>query len=232
MPQSTLLDVYRMLIDEAFRHEVVKHIQDPVVRMFWENVFAKWSERFRQEALAPVENKVGQLLTGSLLRNIIGQARGAIDVEQILKGKSIFLVNLSKGRIGEDRANLLGSIVITKLYLAALERQAIPESERQDFYLYIDEAHAFTTTTFSSILSESRKYRLNLILGHQYLEQMPQHIQHSIFGNIGTWIVFRVGAEDAQVLESEFAPYIKPEQLRRQANYRMSYKLLVNGVSA
>lgn len=231
-PQSTLLDVYRMLVDEAFRQAVVNNIQDFMVCLFWEQVFAKYTDRFRQEVISPIQNKVGQLLTGSFLRNIVGQANGSCDIEKILNGNSIFLVNLSKGKIGEDRANLLGSIIITKLYLAALERQAIPESERQDFYLYIDEAHSFGVDTFSSILAESRKFHLNLTLANQYLEQLPLKMRHSIFGNIGSWIVFRIGAEDAQHLEPEFAPYIKPEIMTRQANHRIAYKLLVNGVAA
>jgi len=219
-----------MLIVEEFRSSVSKHIQDPMVRLYWEQVFARYTDRFRQEVVSPIQNKVGQLLTGRYLRNIVGEANGTLNIDAILNGNYIFLVNLSKGRIGEDKAHLLGSLIITKLYLAALERQAIPEGSRQDSYLYVDEAHSFAIHT--SILSDARKYRLNLTLANQYLEQLPVKMRHSLFGNIGTWIVFRVGAEDAEWLEPEFAPYIKPEQLRSQQNHHVAYKMLYRGVSA
>jgi len=153
----------------------------------------------------------------------------SVDIDGILNGPYILLVNLSKGRIGEDKAHLLGSLIITKLYLAALERQAIPEELRQDSYLYVDEAHSFAIHT--SILSEVRKYHLNLTLGNQYLQQFPQDMRHSLFGNIGTWILFRIGAEDADTLEPEFAPHMKTELLRNQRNHYAAYKLLYQGVS-
>jgi hypothetical protein len=141
-------------------------------------------------------------------------------------------VRLPKGTIGEDRAKLLGSALITKLYLAALERQSIPEEERKDFYLYVDEYESFATDSFPNILSEARKYHLNLTLINQYLDQVPRNITHSVSGNVDSWIIFRVGATDAQVLEQEFQPYVKTEQLRRQANHRITYKLLVDGLAA
>jgi hypothetical protein len=221
-----------MLVDAAFRQQVADRAQDPIVQFFWTEVFARYNERFANEVVSPLLNKVGQLLTGTYLRNIVGQPRSTINLQKILDNHHIFLVRLPKGIIGEDRANLLGSALITKLYLAALERQGIPEQDRKDFYLYVDEYESFATDSFPNILSEARKYHLNLTLINQYLDQVPRDITHSIFGNVGNWIVFRVGATDAQVLEQEFLPYVKTEQLRRQANHRITHKLLVDGVSA
>jgi hypothetical protein len=229
---TTLLDVYRMLVDAEFRQQGADGTEDPIVQFFWAEVFARYNERFANEVVSPLLNKVGQLLTGTYLRNIVGQPRSTINLQKILDNHDIFLVRLPKGIIGEDSANLLGSALITKLYLAALERQSIPESERKDFYLYVDEYESFATDSFPNILSEARKYHLNLTLINQYLDQVPRDITHSVFGNVGNWIVFRVGATDAQVLEQEFLPYVKTEQLRRQANHRITYKLLVDGVTA
>ena len=229
---TTLLDVYRMLADAGYRQQVAARTLDPIVRFFWTEVFAKYNDRFANEVVSPLLNKVGQLLTGTYLRNIVGQTRSTINLQKILDDRKIFLVRLPKGIIGEDRANLLGSAMITKLYLAALERQGTPESQRKDFYLYVDEYESFATDSFPSILSEARKYHLNLTLINQYLDQVPRDITHSVFGNVGNWIVFRVGATDAQVLEQEFEPFVKTEELRRQANHRIVYKLLVDGVVA
>ena len=229
---TTLVDVYRMLADAEYRQQVAARTLDPIVRFFWTEVFARYNDRFANEVVSPLLNKVGQLLTGTYLRNIVGQPRSTINLQKILDDRKIFLVRLPKGIIGEDRANLLGSALITKVYLAALERQGIPESQRKDFYLYVDEYESFATDSFPSILSEARKYHLNLTLINQYLDQVPKDITHSVFGNVGNWIVFRVGATDAQVLEQEFEPFVKTEELRRQANHRIIYKLLVDGVAA
>jgi hypothetical protein len=214
----TLLDVYRMLVDAEFRQQVTDRTEDPIVQFFWAEVFARYNERFANEVVSPLLNKVGQ-------------PRSTINLKKILDNHHLFLVRLPKGIIGEDRANLLGSALITKLYLAALERQNISEAERKDFYLYVDEYESFATDSFPNILSEARKYHLNLTLINQYLDQVPRDITQSVFGNVGNWLVFRVGATDAQVLEQEFLPYVKTEQLRRQANHRITYKLLVDGVA-
>jgi hypothetical protein len=228
----TLLDIYRMLVDAEFRQQVADEAQDPIVQFFWTEVFATYNQRFANEVVSPLLNKVGQLLTGTYLRNIVGQPRSTINLQKILNNYHILLVRLPKGIIGEDRANLLGSALITKLYLAALERQSVSEGQRKDFYLYVDEYESFATDSFPSILSEARKYHLNLTLINQYLDQVPPDITKGIFGNVGNWIVFRVGATDAQVLEQEFQPYVKTEQLRRQGNHRITYKLMVDGVAA
>jgi hypothetical protein len=229
-PGQTLLGVYRILVDASFREGIVRQVKDPMVKLFWKDVFGGYDERFKTEVVSPIQNKVGQLLTGSCLRNIVGQTKSSFDMKRAMDSGQIILANLSKGRIGEDRANLLGSILVTKLYLAALERQTMPETQRKDFYLYVDEFQNFTTDVFPSILSEARKYRLNLILAHQYLDQLPESIQRAVFGNVGSWAVFRVGSADAQTLSKEFFPYFDAEELGRQRNYEVVYKKLIDGV--
>lgn len=231
-PGSTLGDVYRMLADKAFRRRVTAKAQDPLVKMFWEEIFSSWNERFASEAISPLQNKVGQLLASSMLRNIICQPKSTIDIQNILDNKKILLVNLSKGRLGEDRANLLGSIIVNKLYLTALARQREAEEGRADFYAYVDEFQSFATDAFGLILAEARKYHLNLILAHQYLDQIPEDIRRAVFGNVGSIIVFRVGSTDAQMLEKEFLPYFELEDLRTQQNHEFAYKLVIDGVAA
>ena len=163
-------------------------------------------------------------------RNIVGQSKSTIDLRKIMDKKYIFLANLSKGKLGEDRANLLGSLLITKFFLAALQREDIPEDQRKDFYLYVDEFTAFGADTFPSILSEARKYRLCLTLIHQYLDQVPRETIQAIFGNVGNWLMFRTGVADSQTLEQHLSPYVKAEQLWRMPNYRVIYRLLLDGV--
>ena len=231
-PDSTLNDVYRMLADKQFRQRVGERTKDPLVKMFWKEIFPSWNDRFASEAVSPIQNKVGQLLANSMLRNIICQPKSTFDIQNILNNKKILLVNLSKGRLGEDRANLLGSIIVNKLYLTALTRQKEAEQGREDFYTYVDEFQSFATEAFGLILAEARKYHLNLILAHQYLDQIPENIRKSVFGNVGSMIIFRVGSTDAQTLEKEFMPYYELEDLRIQQNHEMVYKLVVDGVAA
>lgn len=226
---STLLGMYRMLADDEYRHQVVAQVKDPVVRLFWTEDFEKYPANFKKEVASPIQNKIGQLLTSTPLRNIVGQSRSTIDLRFIMDNQRIFLVNLAKGRIGEDKANLLGSVLVTKLYLAALERQDTPEEERKDFYLYIDEFQNFSTDIFPSILSEARKYRLNLILAHQYLYQLSESVKHAVFGNVGTLASFRVGSIDARELAEEFIPTFTKEDLERTENYHAYLKLMIDG---
>ncbi len=229
-PGNTLLGVYRLLMDSQFREKIVRKTKDPMVKMFWAEVFENYDQRFASEIVAPIQNKVGQLLTGSHLRNIVGQPASTFDLRFAMDNRQIVVANLAKGKIGEDRANLLGSILITKFYLAALERQSIPEEARKDFYLYVDEFQNFSTDAFPAILSEARKYHLNLVLAHQYLDQLPEQIRRSVFGNVGTWVVFRVGSTDGEVLEKEFFPYFDFETMRKQRNHEIIYKTLKNGL--
>ncbi|MBM3250736.1 MAG: DUF87 domain-containing protein, partial [Candidatus Nealsonbacteria bacterium] len=209
-PGNTLLGVLRILVDRDYRQRIVNNVQDPVVKSFWVNEYQEWTPAYRNEAIAPIQNKVGQFLNISLIRNIVGQSKSTIDIPKIMDSGKILLINVSKGRIGEDSSALLGSMVITKIQLAAMERVRIPEEKRKDFFLYVDEFQNFITESFANILSEARKYHLNLIIAHQYIGQLvtetTTEVRDAIFGNIGTLISFRIGAADAEFLEKEFFP--------------------------
>lgn len=231
-PDSTLLGVNRMLVDKDYRKKVVAKIQDPVVKAFWMDEFTKYNQQFLVEAIAPIQNKVGQFLSTSLIRNIVGQVKSTINMREVMDDKKIFLLNLSKGRIGEDASSLLGAMVITKIQLAAMSRVDIPESKREDFYLYVDEFQNFATESFAGILSEARKYRLNLIIAHQYIEQLGDVVKAAVFGNVGTIVSFRVGAADAEELEKEFAPNFTEEDLVNLPKFHIYLKLMIDGVSS
>jgi hypothetical protein len=238
-PNSTLLGVNRMLADPEYRKKVVERISDPVVKSFWVNEFAKYTQRYEVEATAAIQNKVGQFISNPLIRNIIGQVKSEINMREIMDEKKILIANLSKGKIGEDNSRLLGALLITKLYLAAMSRVEIPEKERSDFYLYVDEFQNFATEAFVNILSEARKYRLALILANQYIAQLEEmtpvgkstKVRDAIFGNVGTVIAFRVGAEDAEFLEKEFLPEFTAQDLVNLAKYNVYLKLMINGVT-
>ena len=228
-PGQTLLGVYRMLVDETYRKSIVANVKDPVVKMFWVEDYENYDIRFQKEIISPVQNKVGQLLSSPQMRNIVGQPKSSVDFGFVMDQKRILLANLSKGKVGEDKSNLLGSAIITKMYLAALERQNLPEEIRKDFYLYIDEFQNFSTDIFPSILSEARKYRLNLNLAHQYLYQLPEGIKHAVFGNVGTVISFRVGSYDAKELAEEMKPVFSGEDLENLDNHHIALRLLIDG---
>ena len=231
-PGSTLLGVVRMLSDKSYRKRVVANIKDPVVKAFWEKEFASYADKFASEAVSPIQNKVGQFLSSSLMRNIIGQVRSSFNIWEIMDQGKILIMNLSKGRIGEDNSALLGAMMITKIQLAAMSRVDVPEKERKDFYLYIDEFQNFSTDSFANILSEARKYHLNLILAHQYIEQLSEKVKPAVFGNVGTIIAFRVGAADAEELAKEFAPVFTEEDLVNLPKYEMYLKLMIDGVAS
>jgi len=231
-PDSTLLGINRMLSDKSYREEVVENISDPVVKAFWTNEFAKYSDRFMTEASAAIQNKVGQFISNPLIRNIIGQPKSSFDIRELMDNKKIFLMNLSKGRIGEENSRLIGAMLITKIYLAAMSRVDIPESEREDFYLYVDEFQNFANESFKDILSEARKYRLNLILAHQYIAQMEESIRDAVFGNIGTLVTFRVGAYDAETLENEFAPEFEIQDIVGLGFCSIYLKLMIDGMAS
>ncbi|PIV50466.1 hypothetical protein CO115_02755 [Candidatus Falkowbacteria bacterium CG_4_9_14_3_um_filter_36_9] len=231
-PGSTLLAVTRMLADKAFRKKVVEKIKDPVVKSFWVNEFTGYADKFASEAVAPIQNKVGQFLSTSLIRNIIGQVKSSINVREIMDESKILIMNLSKGRIGEDNSALMGAMMITKIQLAAMSRVDSPEKERKDFYLYIDEFQNFTTESFASILSEARKYHLNLIMAHQYIEQLGETVKPAVFGNVGTLVVFRVGAADAEELMPEFMPIFTNEDIVNLPKYECYLKLMIDGIAS
>lgn len=231
-PGSTLLAVTRMLSDKVFRKKVIEKIQDPVVKAFWVNEFAGYADKFASEAVSPIQNKVGQFLSSSLIRNIVGQVKSSIDMREVMDNSKILIMNLSKGRIGEDNSALLGAMMITKIQLAAMSRVDIPEHERKDFYLYVDEFQNFATDSFANILSEARKYRLNLIMAHQYIEQLGEIVKPAVFGNVGTLIVFRVGATDAEELVKEFTPIFLEEDIVNIPKYEFYLKLMIDGIAS
>lgn len=232
VPGSTMLGISRILADKEYRKKTVEQIKDPAVRSFWVNEFAGYSERFASEAIAPIQNKVGQFLSASITRNIVAQSKSTFNLREVMDERKIFIANLSKGQVGEDSSRLLGAMLITKLQLAAMERVDMPEKDRQDFYLYVDEFQNFSTESFASILSEARKYRLNLITAHQYIEQLDETVAAAIFGNVGTIIAFRVGATDAAKLALEFAPTFTEEDLINLAKYEIYLKLMIDGVAS
>jgi len=231
-PGSTILGVVRMLSDKNYRKRVVANIKDPVVKAFWEKEFSGYADKFASEAVSPIQNKVGQFLSSSLMRNIIGQVKSAIDIRDIMDSGKILIMNLSKGRIGEDNSALLGAMMITKIQLAAMSRVDVPEKDRRDFFLYIDEFQNFSTDSFANILSEARKYRLSLILAHQYIEQLSEKVKPAVFGNVGTMVVFRVGAADAEELVKEFTPTFTEEDIVNLPKYEMYMKLMIDGISS
>ncbi len=234
-PDSTLLGINRMLSDKEYRKKVVENLKDPSVRSFWVDEFGKYTERFAAEATPAIQNKVGQFTSNPLIRNIIGQTQSSFNIRKIMDEKKILIINLSKGLVGEGNANLLGSMLITKIYLAAMSRADASQTtlaKLPNFYLYVDEFQSFANKSFADILSEARKYKLNLTIAHQYIEQMEEEVRFAVFGNVGSMITFRVGAYDAEVLEKEFAPQFTAEDLVNLGVYQIYLKLMIDGVSS
>jgi type IV secretory pathway TraG/TraD family ATPase VirD4 len=228
-PNTTVLSILKMLSDKNYRQKIVARIQDSVIKNFWVNEFAAWSEKFDNEAIMPILNKVGQFVSTSLIRNIVGQASNKINIEDIMNNKKILLMRISKGNLGEENAQLIGAMVVTKIQQAAMARTAIPEDQRKDFYLYCDEFQYFATDTFAEILSEARKYRLNLTMAHQYMGQLTHAVRTTAFGNVGTMISFRVGAEDAAILENEYTPVFKVRDIINLGVREFYIKMSVDG---
>lgn len=231
-PGSTLLGIMRMLTDKAYRLKVVEKIHDPVVKAFWVDEYARYPDKFQVEAIAPIQNKVGQFLSNFLIRNIVGQVKSTIDIRNMMDEGKILFLNLSKGRIGEDTSGLIGSMMITKIQLAAMSRVDTPEDQRRDFYLYVDEFQNFATESFANILSEARKYRLNLIIAHQYIEQLDERVKAAVFGNVGSIVCFRVGATDADELVKEFTPTFTEEDLINLTKWDIYLRLMIDGVAS
>ena len=230
LPDSTLLDIPRILVDAEFRLWAVGMIRNLEVRKFWLREFEKYPTNFRTEAIAPIQNKVGEFLVNPLLRNIIGQPKSDFDLRQIMDSGKILLVNLAKGKIGEDTAALLGSMLVNKMGLAALGRADMEENSRRDFYLFADEFQTFTTTSFAGMFAEMRKYRLSMILAQQHLSQIEEQVRDAIFGNVGTLITFRVGASDAELLEKELQFAFTADDLVNLPNYHIYLRLMIDGV--
>jgi DNA helicase HerA-like ATPase len=225
----SLLGIQRMLSDSRYRAWVVKQVKDPLVRAFWVNEFAGYSRPFLQEAVAPIQNKVGQLLMSPHLRNILGQIRSRIEPRFMMDRGRIFIADVSKGKLGADKSNLMGALLVTQFQLAAMSRADVPEAKRRDFYLYVDEFQSFASDSFVSILSEARKYRLCLTLSHQYTNQLRPEIRDSVFGNVGSTVAFRVGQSDAELLEREFGNAYPPSRFVDMRNFEICVKILKDG---
>lgn len=234
-PDATLLGVNRMYTDKLYRQKVVDNVKDPVVKDFWTKEFANYGDRYTQEATPAIQNKIGQFTGNPLIRNIIGQPKSSFDIRSMMDGKKILIMNLSKGLIGETNMRLLGSMLTTRLFLGAMSRAnlaALELAKLPHFYFYVDEFQNFANETFSEILSESRKYKLNLIIAHQYIEQMEEEVRDAVFGNVGTTVVFRVGPFDAEVLETIFAPKFMKEDIVSLDKRQIYLSLMIDGVGS
>ncbi|PIT90955.1 hypothetical protein COU17_03315 [Candidatus Kaiserbacteria bacterium CG10_big_fil_rev_8_21_14_0_10_49_17] len=234
-PDSTLLDVNRMLINKSFRNKVVEKITDPIVRAFWVEEFANYTDRYTQDATPAIQNKVGQFTSNPLIRNIVGQPQSAFDVRKIMDEGKILIINLSKGRMGETNADLLGSMLTTKIYLAAMSRADEPaavQAKLPQFYFYVDEFQSIANDSFADILSEARKYKLALTIAHQYIEQMEEEVRNAVFGNVGTTIAFRVGPFDAEVLETVFQPRFMAQDIVNLGKTQIYLTLMIDGIGS
>lgn len=231
---TSLLGVTRMLTDKNYRKFILKQVNDPILYKFWADEFAQMSEnnRLATEAVSPIQNKVGRFISSAVTRNIVGQVKSTIDLREIMDNRKILLVNLAQGRLGEETASLLGGMIITRLQATAMERVDIPEDERKDFFLYVDEFQNFATESFAKILSEARKYKLNLTMTNQYIDQLPLTVRQAIFGNVGTLGSFVVSQADASILEKEFAPVVSSDDLVSLDAYAMYLKLCIDGMTS
>jgi len=234
-PGATLLDVNRMLVGKAFRKKVVENVKDPTVKAFWVEEFANYTDRYTQDATPAIQNKVGQFTSNPLIRNIVGQPKSSFDIRKMMDEKKILIMNLSRGRVGEVNATLLGSMLVTKIYLAAMSRADVSAATLAvlpNFYFYVDEFQSFANESFADILSEARKYKLNLLIAHQYIEQMEEEVRDAVFGNVGTTVTFRVGPFDAEVLEKIFEPQFTAEDLVNLGFAQIYLTLMIDGVGS
>src|SRR3989338_3543941 len=234
-PDATLLGVNRMYTDKEYRNKVVDNVKDPVVKDFWMKEFANYGDRYTQEATPAIQNKVGQFTGNPLIRNIIGQPKSSFDIRTMMDEKKILIINLSKGLVGETNMRLLGSMLTTRLFLAAMSRANLsaPElAKLPHFYFYVDEFQNFANETFAEILSEARKYKLNLVIAHQYIEQMEEEVRDAVFGNVGTTVAFRVGPFDAEVLETIFMPHFTKEDVVTLDKRQVYLTLMIDGVGS
>jgi len=230
IPNTTLLSITRIIIDGNYRKYITGLLKDPILITFWKNEFEQMvrNERMATEAIAPIQNRIGPFLATATIRNIIGQAKSTIKFDEIMNNGKILLVNLSKGKIGDDNSNILGGMLVSRLWFAAVTRASIPEEERRDFFVYADEFQNFATPTFATILSEARKYRLNLILAHQYIAQLPEEVRDAVFGNVGTLISFKVGPQDSVALAKEFMPVFEDVDLTSMERFQINLKLMID----
>ncbi len=234
-PDATLLGVNRMYTDKAYRKKVVENVKDPIVKDFWTKEFANYGDRYTQEATPAIQNKIGQFTSNPLIRNIIGQPKSSFDIRELMDQRKILLINLSKGLVGDVNMRLLGSMLTTRIFLAAMSRADLPGAELAKlphFYFYVDESQNFANETFAEILSEARKYKLNLIIAHQYVEQMEEEVRAAVFGNVGTTVAFRVGPFDAETLETVFTPEFTKEDLVNLGFAQIYLTLMIDGIGS
>lgn len=234
-PGATLLGVNRMYTDKEYRKKVVANVKDPIVKSFWEDEFANYGDRYTQEATPAIQNKIGQFTGNPLIRNIIGQPKSSFDIREVMDGRKILLINLSKGLVGDTNMKLLGSMLTTRIFLGAMSRAELDAASLKKsakFYFYVDEFQNFANETFAEILSEARKYNLNLIIAHQYVEQMEEEVRAAVFGNVGTTVVFRVGPFDAEVLETVFFPEFTKEDLVNLGFAQVYMTLMIDGIGS
>jgi len=234
-PDATLLGVNRMYTDKDYRQKVIDNVKDPVVKDFWTKEFANYGDRYTQEATPAIQNKIGQFTGNPLIRNIIGQPKSSFDIRTMMDEKKILIINLSKGLVGETNMRLIGSMLTTRIFLAAMSRANLPAPELKklpNFYFYVDEFQNFANETFAEILSEARKYKLNLVIAHQYIEQMEEEVRDAVFGNVGTTVVFRVGPFDAEVLETIFMPKFTKEDVVSLDRRQVYLSLMIDGVGS
>lgn len=233
VPDSTLLGVVRMLSDNEYKEYVVSQIKNPTVKNFWIKEYAAFNDKYRTEAVAPILNKIGQFFSSEITLNMMGQQKSTINFRDIMDSSKILIINLSKGKVGETAIGLIGSMLITKLQLAAMSRVNLAEADRKDFFLYVDEFQNFTTESFATILSEARKYRLCLTLAHQYIKQLEESdnekVKNAVFGNVGTMMTFAIGAEDALKMEQEFEPIFTAQNLVNLSKHQLALKLGIMG---
>ncbi len=232
---NSMLGILRMFSDDAYRAKVVSHVEDHLVKSFWEDEYTSWSEKYRTEAIAAIQNKIGQLLSVPMIRNIVGQVQSTLDVRHAMDSGKIILVNLSKGKLGEDMSAFLGSMLVTKFQLDAMSRADVPESERRDFFLYVDEFQNFATESFATILSEARKYRLNLTMANQYINQLligdkSTVLRDAVFGNVGSLTCFQVGSDDAEPLSLQFEEMVDQKDILSLPKYHAYMRLMIKGI--
>lgn len=232
VPGTTVLGITKMLSDTKYRQEIIAQIQDPLVKKFWTTEFSSWNDQYAGEAITPIINKVGQFVANPIIRNIVGQKKSTIKLDEIINGEKILIANFSIGKLGEENSALLGAMFVTKLWQAAVARASIPEQDRKDTFLYIDEFQNFATGAFANILSEARKYKLNLTVAHQYIAQLPDEVRSTVFGNVGTIITFRIGGEDATVFEKEYTPTFVAKDFMSLDMRNFYVKMTVDGQTA
>lgn len=229
-PNTSMLGIMRILVDNEYRRKIVSNISNPMVRSFWVDEFGQMQDRQRTEAISPIQNKVGQFLSSTMIRNIVGQVKSTVNIRFMMDTGKVIIVNLSKGKIGEDNSSLLGSMLITKFQLDAMSRADIAEKDRRDFYLYVDEFQNFATDAFATILSEARKYRLNLTMANQYVAQMPDEVRDAVFGNVGSILTFQVGFDDAEYFSNQYSEEVLPNDIVSLPKYNCYTKLMIDGM--